>query len=171
MLKVNITKLGNLSVLCVAGKIVRGETDALHNAVLAQVDAGVIVLDLAGVNTIDAGGLGLMLELRAQTEAKGIEFRLENVTKLVRRILEITKLDSVFKISGNDRHGVAVHIDSPIDSPTPRVGFRGVSPTDGSCWREASLRSSLALLWRTGGSAMKYALFTPPDANHALPRT
>ena len=102
MLKVNITKLGNLSVLCVAGKIVRGETDALHNAVLAQVDAGVVVLDLAGVNTIDAGGLGLMLELRAQTEAKGIEFRLENVTKLVRRILEITKLDSVFETFENE---------------------------------------------------------------------
>jgi anti-anti-sigma factor len=114
MLKVKITKLRNLSVLCVEGKIVRGETDALRNAVLAQVDASVVVLDLAGVNTIDAGGLGLMLELRTQTESKGIEFRLENVTKLVRRILEITKLDSVFKISGNDRPDVAIHQRPPV---------------------------------------------------------
>jgi len=114
MLKVKITKRGNVSVLCVAGKIVRSETDVLHNAVLAQVDASVVVLDLARVNTIDAGGLGLMLELRAQTEAKGIEFRLENVTQFVRRILEITKLDSVFGISGNDGPDVAVHQQPPI---------------------------------------------------------
>src|SRR5215510_9203954 len=114
MLEVKITKLGDLSILCVAGKIVRGETDALRDAVLAQVDASVVVIDLADVNTIDAGGLGLMLELRAQTESNGIEFRLENVTKLVRRILEITKLDSVFKISGNDRPEVAVHPQPPL---------------------------------------------------------
>lgn len=109
MVQIKITKLGKLSVLYVAGKIVRGETDALRNAVLAQVDASAVVLDLAGVNTVDAGGLGLILELRAQTESKGIEFRLENVTALVRRILEITKLDSVFKISGNNRPNIAVH--------------------------------------------------------------
>jgi len=113
MLEVQIKKLGNLSVFCVRGKIVRGETDLLRSAVLAQDDASVVVLDLAGVNTIDAGGLGLMLELREQTESKGIEFRLENVTKPVRRILEITKLDSVFKISGNDRPDVVVHHERP----------------------------------------------------------
>ena len=114
MLEVQVKKLGNLSLFCVRGKIVRGETDLLRSAVLAQDDASVVVLDLAGVNTIDAGGLGLMLELREQTESKGIEFRLENVTKLVWRILEITKLDSVFKISGNDRPVVVVHPQPPV---------------------------------------------------------
>jgi anti-anti-sigma factor len=87
---------------------------ALHSAVLAQVDASVVVLDLARVNTIDAGGLGVMLELREHTESKGIELRLENVTKLVRQILEITKLDSVFEISGNNRPDVAIHQRPPV---------------------------------------------------------
>jgi anti-sigma B factor antagonist len=114
MLGVQIRKLGNLSLLCVAGKIVRGETDTLHSAVLAQVDASVVVLDLARVNTIDAGGLGVMLELREHTESKGIELRLENVTKLVRQILEITKLDSIFEISGNNRPDVAIHQRPPV---------------------------------------------------------
>ena len=101
MLKVQTTKFGNVSVVCVEGKIVRGETDALRDAV-AQAEAGLVVLNLARVNTIDAGGLGVMLELREQTESRGIEFRLENVTQLVRRILEITKLDTVFNMSGSD---------------------------------------------------------------------
>jgi anti-anti-sigma factor len=97
MLKVHTTKLGNVTVLCVQGKIVRGETDSLRGAVLAEANASVIVLDLAHVNTIDAGGLGVMLELRQHTQSKGIEFRLKNVTRLVRRVLEITQLYSVFE--------------------------------------------------------------------------
>ena len=108
MLKVHTTKFGNVALVCVEGRIVRGQTDALRDAVLAQADAGVVVLNLARVNTIDAGGLGVMLELKEQTESNGSEFRLEHVTQLVRRILEITKLDTVFKMSGSDQPGAAI---------------------------------------------------------------
>ena len=111
MLQVHTTQLGNVAVLCVQGKIVRGETERLRRAVLAQTKASILVLDLVQVNTIDAGGLGALLELREHCESRGIEFRLENVTKLVMRILEITKLDSVFKISGNGR------LDVPMRRP------------------------------------------------------
>ena len=99
MLKVHTRKSGNVTVLCVQGRIVRGETDALRNAVLSGADASAMVLDLGRVSLIDAGGLGVMLELRRHLESQGIEFRLRNVTKLVRQVLEITRLDSVFEIS------------------------------------------------------------------------
>jgi len=99
MLKVQTTNFGNVAVLCVQGRIVRGETEALRNAFLSQLHASAVVLDLARVNTIDAGGLGLMLELREYAESRGIEFRLRSVTRLVNRILEITRLDSVFKVA------------------------------------------------------------------------
>jgi anti-sigma B factor antagonist len=99
MLKVHTTKLGNVAVLCLQGKIVRGETETLRRAVLTQVDASVVVLDLARVDTIDAGGLGVLLASRKETQSKGIEFRLINVTKLVRQVLEITRLDSVFEVT------------------------------------------------------------------------
>jgi len=97
MLKVHTTKSGNVSVVCVQGKIVRGETDTLRNAVLSESNASAMVLDLGRVSIIDAGGLGVLLELRERTESRGIEFRLRNVTKLVRQVLEITRLDSVFQ--------------------------------------------------------------------------
>ena len=102
MLKIYTTKFGKVALLCLEGKIVCGETDALRNAVLTQADVNVVLLNLARVNTIDAGGLGVMLELREETESKGIEFRLQHVTHLVRRIFEITRLDTVFKMSGSD---------------------------------------------------------------------
>jgi len=98
MLKVQTTNLGNVAVFCVQGRIVRGETEALRKAVLAQLNVNAVVLDLARVRTIDAGGVGLLLELRQHTESRGVEFRLKNVTKLVRQVLEITRLDEVFRI-------------------------------------------------------------------------
>ena len=98
MLKVQTRNSGNVAVLCVQGRIVRGETEVLRNAVLAQRNVSVVLLDLARVRTIDAGGLGVLLELRQHTESRGIEFRLKNVTKLVRQVLEITRLDEVFRI-------------------------------------------------------------------------
>ena len=96
MLTIDNTRMGNVAVLCLQGRIVRGEVDDLRGAVLAQLDADVVVLDLARVNTIDAGGLGSLLDLREQTESRGIEFRLMNVTRLVGQVLEITRLSSVF---------------------------------------------------------------------------
>jgi anti-anti-sigma factor len=114
MLQIHTRKSGNVAVLCLDGKIVRGETDALRRAVLAQADVCLIVLDLARVNTVDAGGLGVMLELREHTESRRAELRLRNVTPLVKRILRITRLDSVFEISGNDLPDMAIPRQPPI---------------------------------------------------------
>ena len=99
MLKVHTRNSGNVAVLCVQGRIVNGETASLRDAVNSQSRVGTVVLDLARVSTIDASGLGLMLELRRQSLAKGIRFKLMNVTNLVSRVLEVTQLDAVFDIT------------------------------------------------------------------------
>jgi anti-anti-sigma factor len=99
MLKVHAKNLGTVAVLCVQGQIVNGETETLRNAVHSVSDAGAVILDLARVSTVDAGGLGVMLELREQAESKGIRFELMNTTKWVSRVLEVTHLDSVFQIT------------------------------------------------------------------------
>jgi len=99
MLKVHARNLGNVAILCLQGRIVNGETAALRDAVHSQSKVSAVVLDLARVSTVDAGGLGVMLELRAQAESKGIGFKLINVTKFVRSVLEVTRLDSVFEVT------------------------------------------------------------------------
>jgi anti-sigma B factor antagonist len=99
MLKVHAKDLGNVAILCLQGQIVNGETEILRNAVRSRADVSAVILDLARVHTVDANGLGVMLELRQQAESKGIRFELMNVSKLVSRVLEITRLDSVFPIT------------------------------------------------------------------------
>jgi anti-anti-sigma factor len=99
MLKVHTRTLGNVAVVCLQGRIVNGETALLRQAVDSQSGVTVLFLDLSCVSTIDASGLGLMLDLRRQTQSRGIRFKLINVTKAVSRVLEVTRLDSVFEIA------------------------------------------------------------------------
>jgi anti-anti-sigma factor len=99
MLKIQTRNLENVAVLCLQGRIVNGEMGTLRNAVDSQSHVSAIVLDLAGVSAVDASGLGTMLELRRETESRGIRFKLMNATKSVTRVLEVTHLDSVFEIT------------------------------------------------------------------------
>jgi len=98
MLQVHARKLELVTILCLRGRIGICETTVLRKAVLSQSGVSAVVLDLARVIGIDAAGLGVMLELREQTESNGIDFRLMNVTRLVQQVLEITRLNSVFEI-------------------------------------------------------------------------
>ncbi len=116
MLKVHAKRLGNVAILCLKGRVVNGETVALRKAVDSESDVSAVVLDLARVNTIDAGGLGVMLELREQTESKGIDFKLMNVTKLVSRVLEITRLNSVFEVTSDTEILSAVPLELAVSA-------------------------------------------------------
>ena len=99
MLKIQTRNLGNIAVLSLQGRIVNGETATLREAVRAQSTAGAIVLDVADVSTIDASGLGLLLQVRNEFQARGVRLRVMNANGLVRRVFEITRLDSVFEVT------------------------------------------------------------------------
>ena len=99
MLNVYAKNLGTVVVLCLQGPVVFGETEILRNAMLSLPEVSAVKLDLARVTMIDAAGLGVMLELREQVDSKGIRFELMNVSRQIRRVLEVTRLDSVFQIT------------------------------------------------------------------------
>jgi anti-sigma B factor antagonist len=103
MLKVHVTKFGTSVTLCLQGRIVIGGTLVLRDTMEGLRDVTSIVFDLNGVSLIDAHGLGFMLELREQLKAKGIEFRLIHLTERVRRVFEITRLNTVFEIMSHSR--------------------------------------------------------------------
>ena len=97
MLKVNTKKLGAVKVICLEGQVINGDTETLRSAVKAV--SGDIILELSNVTTVDAHGLGVLLQLREQTLARGLRFQLMNVSNSFKRILEITRLNTVFDIS------------------------------------------------------------------------
>jgi anti-anti-sigma factor len=69
----------------------------LRNSVLSQTRTRMLVLDLAQVDRIDAGGLGVLLGLREWAYSHAIRFRLMNVMNQVEHVLESTRLDRVFE--------------------------------------------------------------------------
>jgi anti-anti-sigma factor len=99
MLKVHSKQLGTVTILCLQGQIVTGETESLRAAVSAMSGVSAVILDFAQVSTIDAGGLGVMLGLREQAAAQGIRFALMNLSKGVSMVLAVARLDSVFEIT------------------------------------------------------------------------
>ena len=98
MLKVHTRNLGSFTILCLEGRIVNGETATLRNAVTALSGVRSVVLDMSQVSTVDARGLGVMLELRELTQSRGMGFKVMNVPRLVGEVLRVTRLDSVFDI-------------------------------------------------------------------------
>ena len=99
MLKVHVQKLGDVKVFCLRGGIGVTETSVLRRSVQSHFDVRSIVLDFGKVNRIDAAGLGLLLELQEETQAKAIAFKLMNVTRLVKHVLDMTSLSSVFQVT------------------------------------------------------------------------
>ena len=93
MLTVTRKNLDDGVVLELQGRIVRGHEIALLCAAIGQ-QRHLLTLDLAGVDAIDAAGIGLLVSL----QAAGIYLRLVNPTKQVREILKVTQLESVFEI-------------------------------------------------------------------------
>ena len=99
MLKVHTKKLETVAILSLRGQIVTGETESLRTAVQSLAGVSAVILDLAHVNTVDAGGLGTLLALRERVQAEGSSFELMNVSKWVSRVLQVARLDSVFQVA------------------------------------------------------------------------
>ena len=99
MLKVHTKNLGTAAVLCLEGQIVNGETEILQNIVDSLPNRNTLILDLSGVSIVDAHGLGTMLQLREQALDRGMGCELMNVNKRLSKVLQLTRLDSVFPIT------------------------------------------------------------------------
>jgi len=98
MLNVQRRNLGNVSLLNLDGNVLIGETDSLRDVLQTPPSTTAVVLDLSRVALVDAHGLGVLLRLREQAQAQGIQFELMNVGTHLRELFRITRLDSVFQI-------------------------------------------------------------------------
>lgn len=99
MLNIQTKKMETVAIVSVRGQIVVGETESLFTAVQSLDDVRAVILDLAGVSIVDAGGVGVLLKLREHARTKGIRFELMNVGKWVSTVLKVVCLDSVFNVT------------------------------------------------------------------------
>ncbi|MGA3210805.1 MAG: STAS domain-containing protein [Terriglobales bacterium] len=98
--------LDGVVVLDCSGRIVFGdETTALREAVKQLLkESSQVVLNLAGVNYIDSGGLGTLVGLYTSARSGGGNIKLANLTQRVGDLLQVTKLLTVFDVyDGEDK--------------------------------------------------------------------
>lgn len=97
-MSVRIENSGNTAVLHCSGRLVAGEEAwTLFNNAISLQNKRVVVLDLAGVTSADARGLGVLVALKQWAHGAGVELQVIP-SKPVLELLELTELDSLFDI-------------------------------------------------------------------------
>ena len=98
MLTIDVQDFQNATVLRCSGRIVHGDgADTMLRAVMSQ-DKRHLQIDLSRVDTIDAGGLGVLAALGKWAKDGDRTIQLMNPSKRVREALEATKLISVLQV-------------------------------------------------------------------------
>jgi anti-sigma B factor antagonist len=107
---------GGAVVLHCQGRIVfRSEARAL-STIVAEVlpSARRMVVDLAGIDSVDSGGLGELVLTHMWAEAAGYTLKFASPKKSVRQLFEITNLASVFDVYGSVPEAMAAMFQEEV---------------------------------------------------------
>ena len=100
MLTIDVEKTGDVAVVRCVGRIVRGAgIRTLRDAVLSEKNVRIVVIDLSDVETVDAGGLTVLLSLQQWARNRNVQLKLVNPSHFVNEVLTRTGLNRVFDIS------------------------------------------------------------------------
>jgi anti-sigma B factor antagonist len=99
MLRIVVERSMDSALLRCSGRLVAGEEVLrLREAVMCQADKRSVQLDLAGVETVDAAGLGLLVSLHSLGRVVGFELQVRHPVRRVCALLKLTGLESVLEI-------------------------------------------------------------------------
>ncbi len=96
MFTVTVSQVGNVAILHCRGRLVRSDAAfALRDMVVAQMAKDAIVLDLAEVDAIEGGGVGMLVFLKRWCEDNGINLTAFNPSPTV-----LEKMDRIRQAGG-----------------------------------------------------------------------
>lgn len=102
----------------------------LKMAVLEEIEDGArhVRVDMTGMSYIDSSGLGALVSLSRKLRERGGSLRLAHPQADVRSLLAMTRLDTLFKIEGDDDDGPPRTAPLPFRRPGPAVA--GAEPDE-----------------------------------------
>jgi anti-sigma B factor antagonist len=92
---------GDITILTVNGDLVIGEPETTFKKTVTQLlEEGRVnlLVDMSSVGFLDSSGLGALVRALTQSQKEGGQTKLLNAGPQVRKLLQMTKLDSVFEI-------------------------------------------------------------------------
>ena len=92
---------GSVTVLTVTGDLVIGDAESTFKKTVTRLlEEGHtrLLVDLTGVGFLDSSGLGALVRALTQSQKEGGQTKLLGAGPQIRKLLQMTKLDSVFEI-------------------------------------------------------------------------
>ena len=116
-LYLNERRIEDVTVLDLKGRErIRGATIALHESIRCLAGEGKIqvLLDLAWVKHIDAGGLGELVASHVTLDEKGGALKLMHMTESVHELMANTKLLPVFDVHDDESKALASFVGETL---------------------------------------------------------
>jgi anti-sigma B factor antagonist len=110
MTNVTNREVDGVSVLTLYGRIVFGEeNNALREGVKSLIAEGKkkIVLDMKNIDYIDSSGLGTLVAAHLSAHTQGAAMRLCNLGRKFSKVLQLTKLMTVFQVYSTEAAAIA----------------------------------------------------------------
>ena len=104
-----VSRTGGVTLVEVEGQLIVGNRQELKQKVLEHLDGGdrKFVIDFANTGYIDSSGLGVLVSLSKKIREQGGELRLSSLNEDLRTLFELTKLDTLFKITDTKEQALA----------------------------------------------------------------
>lgn len=97
----SVAKQDGVTVVDVEGQLIVGNRQELKQKVLDELEGGDrrFVIDFQQTGYIDSSGLGVLVSLSKKIREQGGELRLSGLNEDLRTLFELTKLDTLFRIT------------------------------------------------------------------------
>jgi anti-sigma B factor antagonist len=112
-MKSEIRDRGDVRIIKLSGKITIGAGDVKIRELIDQALADgkkYILLDLAGVSTIDSSGIGEMVACYTTVTKQGGQLKLLRLSPKINDILQVTQLITVFDVFDDEAEAIASFI-------------------------------------------------------------
>ena len=107
--------IGNIVILDITGEIRLGESarelSAELGKTLSSPDVEGVVIQMENINYIDSTGLGELVGYLGRFQDSGKRLKLVSPNQTVMKLLQLTKLDQVFKIYGSEESALEDFLD------------------------------------------------------------
>jgi anti-sigma B factor antagonist len=97
----SVSTRGDVCIVEVEGQLIVGNRQELKQKILDELDKGTrkVLVDFARTGYIDSSGLGVLVSLSKKIRDMGGDLRLANLNDDLQTLFELTKLDTLFRIS------------------------------------------------------------------------
>jgi anti-sigma B factor antagonist len=106
---IGLDRQGSVAILRIAGDVTSGSEADLMDGFTRAVDGGAkaVVLDFAGMEYMNSGGIGLLVTLLVRAQRSGVRLLATGLSDHYHEILSLTRLDEAIAIHADEAAAVA----------------------------------------------------------------